>query len=272
MKGTPMTTKTKKKQATEWTDEQYDKQRKDIEAGFELRKECADAWRDQRVATLFDECGWTQERIAKREDKTQGWVQLRLRFSRFLGFINTTGINGTPIPRNLTERRFRSYWEQTTKGHEPTRFRAVADLMAADLTLTKPRERIHDKIMDEFGDWEWRTTEEIVERTGFRRSQVIDCLNRIHLGWAVNDAECDRRLHGPTNGFQWRLRKTDAQPGKIKSPQKLLRVSLRQMKDHLSAIYTMAERNPTVTCNSKIRQEVAAIRDIVKAIIDGPSA
>ena len=49
------------------------------------------------------------------EGKSQAWIVCRLRFGAFLQFI-TTG-NNSEIPANLSERRFRGYWEQT-EGNE----------------------------------------------------------------------------------------------------------------------------------------------------------
>jgi hypothetical protein len=75
------------------------------------RREGACAYRDQEVARLFEECGWTQERIAQRMGKRKAWVSNRLIFGRYLAF-RTSGSNA-----NLTERRFRDHWKQT-KGRE----------------------------------------------------------------------------------------------------------------------------------------------------------
>ena len=264
-----MKTATKNKQATEWTDEQYDKQRKDIEAGFELRKECADAWRDRRVSVLFADCGWTQERIAEKEDKSQAWVKCRLRFSRFLRFISTECTNGVLIPRNLTEGRFRAAWEQTPTGqNEAARFKYVVEILNADLTLVKPPERVHAKIVEMFGDWKWHTTEEIVERTGFRRESVNDCLARMASGVIRKDVECKRQQAGST--LQWRLRETKQK--KLKSNSQEILIGFQQAKDHLDRIDTLTLRGPTVTCNSSVRQEVEYIRLILHELIHGRSA
>jgi hypothetical protein len=62
--------------------------------------------------------------------KTQQWVAYRLRFGRFLEF--TTTVVNIKSPRNLTEGRFRSYWESTAKGDERHRFRAVLKAMEED--------------------------------------------------------------------------------------------------------------------------------------------
>jgi hypothetical protein len=63
------------------------------------------------LAALFHRSNWTQEQLAKKEGKAQSWIARRLLFGRFLSFM-PTGINAENVPTNLTERRFRSYWER----------------------------------------------------------------------------------------------------------------------------------------------------------------
>lgn len=101
------------------TDQQFDKRIAEIDQEHARRREGADAWRDQEMARLFEECGWTQERIAERMGKSQKWVSNRLLFGRFLAF-RTSGSNDA-----LTERRFREHWK-CTKGREEERFEQVA--------------------------------------------------------------------------------------------------------------------------------------------------
>ena len=52
--------------------------------------------------------GSSGRELAKAEGCTQRLISYRVCFGRFLAF----SINGS-IPRNLTERRFRAYWERT---------------------------------------------------------------------------------------------------------------------------------------------------------------
>ena len=63
---------------------------------------------------LFYRSGWTQDELAKKEGKSQNYISERLTFGRFLNFI-ATAINLETFPKNLTEFRFRGYWQQTDK-------------------------------------------------------------------------------------------------------------------------------------------------------------
>ena len=80
-----------------------------------------------RVAALFYRSRWTQEELAKKERKTQPWVVYQLRFGRFLTFI-TTGYKDPKPPCNLSERRFRGYWEQAEGNNERIRCASPSQL------------------------------------------------------------------------------------------------------------------------------------------------
>jgi hypothetical protein len=69
------------------------------------------------------------------QGKGQPWVSQTLLFGRFLNFI-TTVINAELAPKNLTERKFRSYWEQTDKSpNERSRFMQALVLISPARTL-----------------------------------------------------------------------------------------------------------------------------------------
>jgi hypothetical protein len=72
------------------------------------------------VARLFNECEWTQEKIARKMGKSHAWVSFRLTFGRFLSFT-TTGCK----TEQLTERAFRKLYSGT-RGTEQERFAHVA--------------------------------------------------------------------------------------------------------------------------------------------------
>jgi len=89
--------------------------------------ERADAYRDQELARLFVECGWTQEKIARKVERSQVWVSCRLTFGRFLSFIASSYKR-----ESLTEFRFRACWRKT-KGKESDRFRQVLSILEGEV-------------------------------------------------------------------------------------------------------------------------------------------
>jgi hypothetical protein len=123
----------------------------------------AAAKRDQALAILFAGSGWTQDELAAKEGKSQQWMAYRVRFGRFLNFT-TTGVNPESLPSNLSERRFRDYWEPTDKtaGNERIRFREVQKLIEGELHLRRDsRPAIGRAILEQFGDGAWHELADI---------------------------------------------------------------------------------------------------------------
>ncbi|MGC2348546.1 MAG: hypothetical protein WA553_01310, partial [Methylocella sp.] len=94
-------------------------------------------------AVLFHRSGWTQEELAKKERQGRQFISRRIIFGRFLTFLENapTGVNAEFPPKNLTERKFRSYWSRTDTygGNERTRFQAVIALMREETKLVADR-------------------------------------------------------------------------------------------------------------------------------------
>lgn len=124
------------------TAEEYRRERqllRDMHGDAEASLEALGALRDQRIADLFQRSGWTQEQIAQEEGKSRIWVVYRLRLGRFLAHAADV----TDVTPNLTEGRFRSYWEQTDKAlDEPARFDAVVRLMSEPPPAPEPRPKV----------------------------------------------------------------------------------------------------------------------------------
>lgn len=110
---------------------------------------------EQDLAGLFYRSGWTQDELAKQEGKSRTWCVYMLCFGRFLAFAaNVT------VVTNLTERRFRAYWERTAEhgtGNERIRFRATLELIEAEEPLRQAHKNTGHpkKIVERFGDKKW---------------------------------------------------------------------------------------------------------------------
>ncbi|SRR5579883_1737580 len=85
---------------------------------------------------------WSQEKLAAHlaqrwgKEVTQQYVSYRLRLGRFLSFFTTSGCEDWKIPADLTERRFRTLWEETEasgnfSGHRANTEAAKLDTMTA---------------------------------------------------------------------------------------------------------------------------------------------
>jgi hypothetical protein len=142
----------------------------------ETAKEAA-AKRDQALAALFHRSGWTQEELAKKEAKPQSWISRRLRFGAFLNFM-PNGINAENLPNNLTEGKFRSYWDRTEGSNERQRFADVQRLMAEDLNLHRAaRPSIVAALVEHFADGKWHSVEVIAKRLDTTLEHVKDTLS-----------------------------------------------------------------------------------------------
>ena len=63
--------------------------------------------------------GWTQEALAAKKSsfgkkRSRPWIVCQLRFGGFLNFV-TPVTNPESLPKNLSEGRFRSFWQRTEK-------------------------------------------------------------------------------------------------------------------------------------------------------------
>ena len=157
------------------TDEQFDAQLQVIQDQAQANLVAVIAWRDQQMATLFLKSEWTQERLAERLGKTRQWIAYRVRFAHFLDFATT--VANCKTPRNLTERKFRGYWEATSGRDERKRFREVAEAMEGDFVLSKPKAPVADKILSQYADWKWRTVKEMADGAGEDYERVEWAMN-----------------------------------------------------------------------------------------------
>lgn len=162
------------------SDAEYEAERAKLRELYGESSTEAAAKRDQAMAILFYRSGWTQEELAKKEEKTQQWVALRIRFGRFLNFT-TTVVNSDSLPKNLTERRFRSYWEQTNKAetNERIRFQAVIKMLRTEPVTSARRPPIGPSIKEHFADGKWHRLETVANKLETDEDHVRDTLDGI---------------------------------------------------------------------------------------------
>jgi hypothetical protein len=113
------------------TDKEFDIKLIHIEEQYQAGKVENEGRRDQDLAHLFQESGWTQERIAKRVGKSQQWVDKQLRFARFLAYYTCS--NSQLASEKLTEGSFRRCWGRSRGKSEEERFKQVARLLSGDV-------------------------------------------------------------------------------------------------------------------------------------------
>ncbi len=219
------------------TEKQFDDRLKEIEQKYGAKREEADAGEDQEVSRLFEECGWTQEKIAGRMGKKQPWVSKRLCFGRFLKFIPT----GNNFLATLTERTFGRHWSKT-KGKESERFRQVADLIAgcslpgnyANM-LTKPGYAA--VVKESLADGKWHKGEALLadleaKFPGVTREQLHGVLT------GLRRPQDGKRLERRTkvSGSQYRLAEVPATADKAQAAVAALREQAEPLLDELYAL------------------------------------
>lgn len=157
---------------------EYERQRKEIDAtypkGGKGQKVNINALRDQALAQLAHRSGWTQEQLAEVEGCDVRTVRRRLLLGRFITFVQT-GPSGSASEKSpdlwlhdITERKFRGFWEQTEKQDERMRFRAVAALIRdhTRIVSTVPTGARPTNVVSKYADGKWRTIEVMAKGLG----------------------------------------------------------------------------------------------------------
>ena len=181
------------------TEAQYDAARAELAALYGNTLNEMVARRDQALARLFARSGWTQEKIAKKEGKSQSWVSYRLVFGRFLEFT-TIVVKPENLPRNLTEGRFRELWKKAdhNESNERIRFQQVLEQIHDNTVLVTGLGRklgVGPKIMEHFADGQWHWLDTIVETTGASEDVVKRTLDGMMEKGSYN-SKCETRLKG----------------------------------------------------------------------------
>ncbi len=186
------------------SDEEYARRRQEIEETCPTRRDDVHARRDQALADLFYRSGWTQDRLAAKEGKSQQWVSFRLRFGAFLHFT-TTGSNPTKPPVNLTERAFRKLWEQTDKqADERARFRVVAEMLAGKTRIGEPhtpKTDVATKLLAFADGKSWHTARQLAKDVEADEQEVLTVLDGMRTRGTYR-THCERREFKSTHQYR----------------------------------------------------------------------
>jgi hypothetical protein len=136
-----------------------------------------------RDAPKMAKSGWTQQKIAERIGKDQSWVALTLRFGKFLEHVMTSGHNTLAIPQNLTERRFREYWNKT---HGPSNECRFDKVLAAITTSQAPPQ-----------------SQPSLESLAAPKLAPIHCVTGNRLAWRPATRSFDSSSRGHSSGCGW---------------------------------------------------------------------
>lgn len=159
---------------------EYDAERAKLRAAYGDTAGEANGRREQELAALFYRSGWTQEELAEKEGMSRQWVLQRVLFGRFLDFA-TVVANVETTPKNLTERKFRSYWERTDKSfNERGRFVEVLKLIKEDVAVRADnRPKIGQIIVDQFADGKWHKEKTIAQAADSTEEHVFSTLHNM---------------------------------------------------------------------------------------------
>jgi hypothetical protein len=114
---------------------EFDAHKAHIDEQAEAKQEGADASRDQQLARLFVQNGWSPEKLVEHLEKnwkkkvSPDWVVRLLLFGRFLSCFDEVAVtirDRAPLA-NLTEQSFRRLWDAQARGDEFHRFSLVRE-------------------------------------------------------------------------------------------------------------------------------------------------
>jgi len=242
------------------SDAEYESERQRLRDTYGETKKAAGVRWEQELALLFYRSGWTQEKLAEKEGKSQRWISYQLQFGRFLNF-STPVLNQEKPAFLLTEGRFRGFWEKT-EGDERDRFRAVARLIEeAKVQLrAPPRPQIWPDIFKEFADGKWHRPEVIAKELGTDAEHVKTTIDNPSNRHKNKSATIETRRvgkdanYGP--GIQYRIFRKDRE------------VSLNELTTKLTPIIedleTQSHKAPGTVSNGEVGALAAKIRLILE--------
>jgi hypothetical protein len=192
--------------SNQMTEAQFDTERAVLRERGETSVERNARW-EQDLANLYYRTGWTQEHLAKKEGKSQSWINNRLLFGRFLSFI-TPLINSDSSLKTLTCGRFHNYWEQNDDPSETSRFRTIARLLQAQIVATGSPIN-HDcgaAIVKKFADGKWHKLQTIRDHIRAPDGHVEAAL-RVMESRGKYNCKCESKKVGAS--FAYRIFKQD---------------------------------------------------------------
>lgn len=238
-------------QAVPMTEADYERQRAEIRETYgENKKQAGVRW-EQALATLLYRSGWTQENLAKKEGKSRVWVSRQTLFGRFLSFV-PMGTNAEKASIDLSERRFRSYWDQTNKNeiNEAVRFRAVIELMIAPVNR-----HLAPLIRATFSDGQWRSIQEVATETKASEADVERTLEGIKKHAELPKVKCERKKVG--REFHYRLFPMDKT------------VSLKELKTKLRPLIDGLKAEGKKNMTTMSPGTVAHLTFLIQKLLDG---
>lgn len=186
--------------AREMREAEFERERERIRETYGDNNVEAGAQRDQALARLFYRSGWTQERLAAKEGCSRPYVTRKLLFGAFLNFVPI----GT-TPKNLTEGKFRGYWERTTGSNQRQRFAEVARLIEEDTRVgesTAKKSHIGVPLAEQFGDGKWHRLGTMVEHLDAPEADVLAVLHTMITRGTYN-CHCEKKKVG--KDWQYRI-------------------------------------------------------------------
>lgn len=182
---------------TSMTEEEFD-------GRFDEVKQQGAACKDQGLAKLFRESGWTQDRIAEHLGHAQSWVSNYIIFGRFLEWIIANCDNHKLPLEKLSEGRFRGSWKKTSrKLSEEERFAACVPLLEESYAVpsanpapgSETRQNLRRAVIDLCKDGKRRSPRQVAQEldgevpgvTAERvRKAFVDLQNRPPKGYTVD--------------------------------------------------------------------------------------
>jgi hypothetical protein len=171
----------------------------------------------QEFGKLFHRSGWTQERLAKKEKKSQKWVDFNLRFGRFLSSGLSTDCT------KLKEGPFREHWLMTDKElSERERFREVERLLTdAASNGARRSNEIGKAIRAHFMDGKWHSPETIAKHIDQPEAEIIKTLDLACGRGKGNATYRVEKIKRPRGAFEYRIFATEKKVSTFELIEKL---------------------------------------------------